>query len=65
MYVVDLNSSDITAIRNYNKKNEYDDFDLSCKSDGTACKSEFLSSVVNTTGKCANVSKASFYKCAN
>lgn len=43
IYVINLDSSTIKAIREYNKNNSYDDFTLSCTAGkGTECISNFL-----------------------
>ena len=64
LYKVTLDSKTISNIRKYNDKNKYDDFTLSCKDNGNACISQFLKSVVTTTGKCANKStKNEFNSC--
>ena len=63
MYMVELNSETITSIRNYNKVHKYDDFTLSCNSDGRACKSKFLREEYTNrvSGKC--IDNTSFYNC--
>ena len=63
LYEITLDSKAIGKVRSYNDKNRYDDWDLKCLDNGKACKSEFLQSVVETTGKCASASKSSFYTC--
>ncbi len=64
LYKVTLDSKTISNIRKYNDKNKYDDFTLSCKDNGNACISQFLKTVVTTTGKCANKStKDGFNSC--
>lgn len=43
LYVIDLDSSKIQQIRQYNKKHSYDDFSLACtKGTGRECVSNFL-----------------------
>ena len=65
LYEITLDSKTINTIRKYNRKRTYDDWDLTCKSDGSACTSKFLNSVIrsNVQGKCANASKGKFYTC--
>lgn len=63
MYRIELNSSDIKKIRDYNEKYSYDNFDLTCDSNGASCVSDFLNNEITVTGKCANVTSNadSFY----
>ena len=63
LYEVTLDTKTINAIRAYNNKNKYDDWDLNCLDNGKACISDFLRSQVDTTGECANASKSTFYTC--
>ena len=63
LYEVTLDTKTINAIRAYNNKNKYDDWDLNCLDNGKACISDFLRSQVNTTGECASASKSTFYTC--
>ena len=64
MYKVTLDAKTIRAVRAYNKKNKYDDWDLKCLKNGKACISDFIHKTVKVTGKCSNVGKDSFYTCA-
>ena len=63
LYEVTLDTATINSIRSYNDKNKYDDWDLNCLDNGRACVSDFLRSVVKTTGECASTSKTNFYTC--
>lgn len=65
MYIVKLDASTINKIRQYNKNKSYEDFNLSCKKDGSACQSDFLRSTIssNVSGRCSASTKATFYKC--
>lgn len=73
LYVFELTPSRIKAIREYNDKNNYDDFRLSCNKTsgsllGTACVSEFVHNIAYglTGGDCSNVSNnKGFYNCTN
>lgn len=65
MYTIVLNSQTIRQIRRYNRSHNYDDFNLICNSNGSACISRFLNGenngLSNVTGKCANVNQNNFY----
>lgn len=70
MYKVTLNSNTIGAIRQYNKKHDYDDFTLKCDNNGDNCKIKgfkedngIVNSKLNITGKCANSNSSNFNKC--
>ena len=63
LYEVTLDTKAINAIRAYNDKNKYDDWDLKCLDNGRACVSDFLRNQVDTTGECASASKSTFYTC--
>ncbi len=63
LYEVTLDTETINSIRSYNNSHAYDDWDLECLDNGQACISEFLRSVVDTTGNCANATKSTFYTC--
>ena len=67
LYEFTLNSSNIKAIRNYNKsqRDSYADFNLNCLKDNTACVSSFIRSSISgiTGGACRNVTINSFYTC--
>ena len=67
MYTIKLNSNTINSIRQYNDKNGYDDFNLSC-SDGQMCRSDFLnktirSAVDTTKSRCFGVGNSNFDTC--
>lgn len=67
MYTIKLNTSMINYIRNYNSRNDYDDFNLICTSDGQ-CRSEFLDRTISeavdkTRSKCYRVGNSSFDTC--
>ena len=73
LYSITLTPSSIKQIRDYNKKNSYDDFNLTC-SNGEACYSAFLrsaeySKIVNTNkSNCYNANDRSvnaFNSCAD
>ena len=73
LYSITLTPSSIKQIRDYNKKNSYDDFNLTC-SNGEACYSAFLrsaeySKIVNTNkSNCYNANDRSvnaFNTCAD
>ena len=49
MYSFTLTPSNIKTIREYNKKHTYDDFNLECKGEGTACFSNFIQNYINTS----------------
>lgn len=42
LYTITLNPGLIKEIREYNKKNSYDDFNLKCNTDGYKCLSDFI-----------------------
>ncbi len=69
IYTINLSSSTIKAIRDYNKDNAYNDFSMKCDEDGKNCiNNKFLTNeeIFNSNnygGKCAGVSKANFEKC--
>ncbi len=64
LYTIELTPSIIKKIREYNKKNFYDDFNLSCLDESTKCISSFLDSEIKVTGKCSNVTnKSDFNNC--
>ena len=63
LYEVTLDSDAISAVRTYNDKTNYDDWDLKCKDNGKACVSDFLDDVVDVSGLCANSNKSNFYSC--
>jgi|GEM_PF-2944417 len=73
LYVFELTPARIKAIREYNDKNSYDDFRLSCNKTstdllGTACVSEFVRNIAYglTSGTCSNASNnKGFYTCVN
>lgn len=46
-YVIELTSSNIKEIRNYNKSNEYDNYDFTCKNNGIDCISNYLTTLKN------------------
>ena len=55
MYSITLTPTDIKEIRNYNKKNKYDDYKLECNNEGNNCISGFISDYVyknKITGLC-------------
>lgn len=59
-YTIELNASDIKAIREYNKEVKYDEFDLECDVDGS-CVSDLLEDMRNQiiktpSGKTFNIS---------
>ena len=68
LYSITLTPSSIKQIRDYNKKNSYDDFNLIC-SNGEACYSDFIRTYLNTNKSvCANTndqSEKSFNSCAD
>lgn len=49
MYIFELNSQTISAIRSYNRGHKFDDFELKCK-DGRDCQSRFIESYLTDTG---------------
>ena len=64
---ISLNSTNIENIREYNEKNSYDDYNLTCEN-GKKCKSKFLHNVLNGTWKkygTANTSKCNLDYCGN
>ena len=64
LYTIELTPSIIKKIREYNKNNSYDDFNLSCLDESTKCISSFLDSEIKVTGKCSNVTnKSDFNNC--
>ena len=63
LYEITLDSDAISAVRTYNDKTNYDDWDLKCKDNGKACVSDFLDDVVDVSGLCANSNKSNFYSC--
>lgn len=68
MYTVKLNSNTINAIRQYNDRNGYDDFNFECNSDGQMCRSKFLnntirSAVDTTKSSCFGVGNSNFDTC--
>lgn len=77
LYEVELDTATIKAVRNYNDKNKYDNWDLSCASsnvkfddgnigNGRACKSDFLKGSElsgHISGLCYNVDTNNFYSC--
>ena len=69
LYTFIVDSSKIKAIRKYNdaQRDSYADFKLNCLDGRTACKSDFVHNSIYgiTGGTCKNVSKGSFYTCAN
>ena len=67
LYVIELDSAKIKAIRDYNKTTTYADFNLICRNekDGTICTSKFLNQYVSS-GTCQNADTLDkFYKCAD
>lgn len=67
LYVIELDSAKIKAIRDYNKTTTYADFNLTCVNDkdGTICTSPFLDQYVSS-GTCHTAhTKDKFYKCAD
>lgn len=58
LYTVEIDANKIKEIRNYNKRNDYNDWkNIECNSTTGICSSKFLRSNVNiTTGECKNVS---------
>ncbi len=77
LYEVKLDTSTIKAIRSYNDKNKYDDWNLKCASssfkfsdgnvgNGRACESDFLKGTElsgNISGLCYPVDTNNFYSC--
>ncbi len=63
LYEITLDTRTIAAIRNYNKKHEYDDFELKCVDNGKYCFSEFLDNEVDISGKCDVDTKSAFISC--
>lgn len=68
LYTINLDTSAINKIREYNSTREYDDFDMACNSEGNACTSNFLRKTIgeyvdNSKSKC--VSANNFYTCAD
>ena len=66
LYEVTLDTSTIKAVRRYNDKNKYDDFDLDCRENGRRCYSDFLKGTElsgNISGLCYNVDTNNFYSC--
>lgn len=66
MYKVKLDQKTIDKIREYNKNNDYDDFNFTCYDNG-ACTSDFLKgSQLQSAigGKCYGAGKDSFYVCS-
>ena len=66
IYVIELDSAAINAIREYNDYNDYDDFTLECTAGkGTECLSTFLRDYdLITDGKCNTSDRSKFYSCA-
>lgn len=74
LYVIELDSTKIKQIREYNDKNSYDDFTLSCtEGEGTECLSNFLRGKISgisnllSGGTCSDITQKNynFYKCAD
>lgn len=68
LYIIKLDSSNISAIRDYNQSNNYDDFTLSCTlGKGSECLSTFLRDSgidMITGGTCADATdEYAFYSC--
>lgn len=69
LYVFELNTTTINAIRKYNEQNEYTDFKLDCKKNNSrACVSDFVHNASLsglTGGVCSNSIRANdFYTCS-
>ena len=54
LYTIDLTPSVTSAVRNYNKNNDYSDFTLNCDDNTGLCKSTFLGKTVSVSGTMAN-----------
>lgn len=74
LYTIVLTPSKIKEIRNYNKQNDYSDFNLDCKAGSSACISEFLHTTIyelidrnKSVANCYNITKdeAGFNACYN
>lgn len=65
LYKITLDSSTIKAIRRYNDKNKYDDWNLVCHDNGKKCYSNFLKEEIGSKmdGLCYNVDTSSFDTC--
>ncbi len=64
IYEFELDSTKIQEIRDYNKKQEYSDFTLTCEENGTACKlSSKVKNLLELKGVCVNAKGNSFYTC--
>lgn len=65
LYEITLDSSTIKAIRRYNDKNKYDDWNLVCHDNGKKCYSNFLKEEIGSKmgGLCYNVDTSSFDTC--
>lgn len=65
LYKITLDSSTIKAIRRYNDKNKYDDWNLVCHDNGKKCYSNFLKKEIGSKmgGLCYNVDTSSFDTC--
>lgn len=69
LYSVTLTPAQIKEIRNYNKENPYDEFELECNEKGSACYSSFIRKYLNTNKSvCANTNEKTtekFNSCAD
>ena len=54
MYTITLDAEAISAIRSYNDKTVYSDYNMECDADGVICKSKLLKLLKN--GSLANIS---------
>ena len=62
MYTIELDAKTIMSIREHNKKNSYDDFNLKCK-DGRQCKSTYIRETLAGKVKGCGVS-SDWYACS-
>ena len=67
LYEIDLDSSTIGKIRDYNDESQhpYDDWFLNCNENGKACRSEFLRDYIgnSVSGLCSSSTNSNFYTC--